>query len=196
MPEPIEKPTTADRIEKKILLRAPLKRVWRALTDSGEFGAWFGVKFDAPFKPGSRITGKIVGTALDPEVAKAQKQHAHIPFEITIDRIEPERRLSFRWHPYAVEPGVDYSKEPTTLIEFTLQEVPSGVMLTVTESGFDEIPLARRVKAFTANEQGWGMVTKLIEKYSGVPMSLGDACLVSMTEIFADPVILTTDRDF
>ncbi|PYT80462.1 MAG: vanillate O-demethylase oxidoreductase VanB [Acidobacteria bacterium] len=154
-----------DRIEKKILLRAPLQRVWRALSDSTQFGAWFGVKFDAPFTPGARITGKIVGTTVDADVAKAQKQYEHIPFEITIDRIEPERLFSFRWHPNAVEPGVDYSKEPTTLISFTLKEVANGVMLTVTESGFDQIPLARRAKAFTANEQGWGMVIQLIEKY-------------------------------
>jgi uncharacterized protein YndB with AHSA1/START domain len=161
----MSKPSTTDRIEKKILLRAPLTRVWRALSDSREFGTWFGVKFDAPFKPGARITGKIVGTSVDPEVAKAQKQYEHVPFEITVDRIEPERLFSFRWHPNATEAGVDYSKEPTTLIEFTLEEVSNGVMLTVTESGFDQIPLARRVKAFTANEQGWAMVIKLVEKY-------------------------------
>ena len=160
-----QKPTVPDRIEKKILLRAPLKRVWRALSDSKEFGAWFGVKFEAPFQPGVQIRGKIVGTAVDSEVAKTQKQYWHVPFEITIDRIEPERLFSFRWHPYAIEPGVDYSNEPTTLIEFTLEEVTDGVMLTVIESGFDQIPLARRVKAFTANEQGWGRVIRLVEKY-------------------------------
>jgi|SRR5579859_438391 len=165
MPEPVQEPTVPDRIEKKILLRAPLKRVWRALSDSKEFGTWFGVKFAAPFMPGARITGKIVGTTVDPEVAKAQKQYEHVAFEITIDRIEPERLFSFRWHPNAVEPGVDYSNEPTTLIEFTLEEVPNGVMLTVTESGFDRIPLARRAKAFEGNEKGWGMVIQLVEKY-------------------------------
>ena len=165
MPEPAQKPAATDRIEKKILLRAPLKRVWRALSDSKEFGTWFGVKFDAPFTPGALLRGKVVGSAVDAEVAKLQTQHEHPPFEITIARMEPGRLFSFRWDPYAVEPGVDYSKEPTTLIEFTLAEVPNGVMLTVTESGFDQIPLARRVKAFTANEQGWGMVIQLVEKY-------------------------------
>jgi uncharacterized protein YndB with AHSA1/START domain len=154
-----------DRIEKKILLHAPRKRVWRALTDSAEFGTWFGVKFEGPFTPGAHIRGKLVGTAVDAEIAKMQKQHDKVPFEITIDRIEPERLLSFRWHPNAVEPGVEYSHEPTTLIEFTLEDVAGGVMLTVSESGFDQIPLARRAKAFTANEQGWGMVVQLIEKY-------------------------------
>jgi uncharacterized protein YndB with AHSA1/START domain len=158
-------PSPADRIEKKILIRAPLKRVWRALSDSKEFGTWFGVKFDAPFTPGAHMRGKIVGTAVDAEVAKLQKRYEHVPFEITIDRIEPERLFSFRWHPNAVEPGVDYSKEPTTLIEFTLEEVREGVLLTVTESGFDQIPLARRAKAFEGNEKGWGMVIQLVEKY-------------------------------
>lgn len=165
MPEPKQKPAVPDRIEKKILLRAPLKRVWRALSDSNEFGTWFGVKFDAPFKAGARITGKIVGTAVDAEIARLQKQHEHVPFEISVDRIEPERLFSFRWHPHATEPGVDYSNEPTTLIEFTLEEVPNGIMLTVTESGFHQIPLARRAKAFEGNEKGWGMVIQLVEKY-------------------------------
>jgi uncharacterized protein YndB with AHSA1/START domain len=156
---------STDRIEKKILLRAPRKRVWRALSDSTEFGTWFGMKFDGPFTPGARLRGTIVGTTVDADVAKAQKQYEGMPFEITVDRIEPERLFSFRWHPGAVERGVDYSQEPTTLIVFTLEEVANGVMLTVTESGFDQIPLARRAKAFQANEQGWGMVVKLIEKY-------------------------------
>src|SRR5207244_1792652 len=154
-----------DRIEKKILLHAPRARVWRAITDAGEFGRWFGVKFDRPFAPGAVMRGVLVGTAVDPEVAKAQRAHADIPFEITIDRIEPERLFSFRWHPFAVERGVDYSTEPTTLIEFVLEEVAGGVMLTVSESGFDRIPLERRAKAFTANEQGWAIMVTLIEKY-------------------------------
>jgi uncharacterized protein YndB with AHSA1/START domain len=107
----------------------------------------------------------IVPTGVDAEVAQAQRPYEGKPFEITVERMEPERLFSFRWHPYAVEEGVDYSAEPTTLIVFTLEEVADGVMLTVTESGFDRIPLERRTQAFTANEQGWGMVVKLIEKY-------------------------------
>ncbi len=87
------------------------------------------------------------------------------PFEITIEQMEAERLFSFRWHPYAMEPGVDYSTEPSTLVVFTLEDAENGIMLTVTESGFDGIPLARRAKAFTANEQGWGMQVKLIEAY-------------------------------
>lgn len=156
---------TADRIEKKILLRAPRSRVWRALTSADEFGRWFGAKFDGPFATGAVVKGVIVPTTVDPGVAKAQETYAGNPFEITIDRIEPERIFAFRWHPYAVEPGVDYSGEPTTLIVFTLEETLDGVLLTVTESGFDRIPLERRAKAFTANEQGWTMVVTLVEKY-------------------------------
>jgi len=154
-----------DRIEKKIVLRAPRQRVWRALTDINEFGRWFGVKFDAPFTPRAVQRGVLVGTAVDAEVARAQREHATIPFEITVDRIEPERLFSFRWHPFAVEPGVDYSAEPTTLIEFTLDDVAGGTLLTVTESGFDQIPLARRATAFTANDQGWSIMMRLIEKH-------------------------------
>jgi len=154
-----------DRIEKQIVLRAPRARVWRALIDADEFGRWFGVKFDGPFRPNTVQRGVIVGTGVDAEVARAQREHASVPFEITVDRIEPERLFSFRWHPFAIEPGVDYSAEPTTLIEFTLEEVAGGTRLTVTESGFDRIPPARRAKAFSANEQGWSIVVGLIEKY-------------------------------
>ena len=156
---------STDRIEKKILLNAPRKRIWRALSDSTEFGTWFGMKFDGPFVPGAVMRGVIVGTKVNAEVAKAQKEYKGMSGEITIERIEPERLFSFRWHPFAVERGVDYSAEPTTLIVFTLEETPDGVLLTVTESGFDQIPLERRSKAFTANEQGWTMVLKLIEEY-------------------------------
>lgn len=154
-----------DRIEKNVLLSAPRARVWKALTDAEEFGEWFGVRFDGPFAPGKPQRGVIVPTTVDAEVAKAQQPYAGTPFEITIDRIEPERLFAFRWHPFAVEAGVDYSREPTTLIVFTLEEAANGIMLTVTESGFDQIPLARRAKAFAANEGGWTMVMKLIEKH-------------------------------
>lgn len=153
-----------DRIEKKILLRAPRARVWRALTDSGEFGHWFGVKFEAPFTPGRAMRGVMVGTKVDSEVAAAQQPYVGEPFEITIERIEPERLFSFRWHPFTNR-GEDYSQEPTTLIEFTLEEVSGGVMLTLVESGFDGIPLERRAQAFKANEQGWVMMIKVIETY-------------------------------
>lgn len=156
---------STDHIEKKILLHAPRKRVWRALSESTEFGTWFGMKFDGPFVPGAVMRGVIVGTKVNAEVAKAQKEYEGMSGEIRIERIEPERLFSFRWHPFAVERGVDYSAEPTTLIVFTLEETPDGVLLTVTESGFDQIPLERRSKAFTANEQGWTMVLKLIEEY-------------------------------
>ncbi|HUK91881.1 MAG TPA: SRPBCC family protein [Blastocatellia bacterium] len=154
-----------DRIEKRIILRATRERVWRALSDSTEFGTWFGVKFDGPFTPGATVQGVISPTKVNADVANAQKQYEGVAFEITIEQMEPERLFSFRWHPNAIEPGVDYSAEPTTLIVFSLEDAAEGVLLTVTESGFDQIPLERRLKAFTANEQGWGMVVKLIEEY-------------------------------
>ena len=154
-----------DRIEKKILLRAPRQRVWRALADSTEFGTWFGMKFEGPFVPGRSIRGVVVTTKVNPEVAKLQKPYEGLEFEITIEQMEPERLFSLRWHPNAVERGVDYSAEPTTLVVFALEEVANGVMLTVTESGFNQIPLARRAKAFTENEQGWGVAVKLLEEY-------------------------------
>jgi len=161
--------TDTDRIEKKILLRAPRARVWRALTDSGEFGSWFGGKFDGPFVVGASMSGTIQPTTVDAEVARKQEPYAGARFELEVERMEPQRIFSFRWHPYAVERGVDYSAEPMTLVVFELQEVPGGTLLTVTESGFDRIPLERRAKAFTANEQGWSSVIKLIEKYLARP---------------------------
>ena len=157
--------TVTDRIEKKITLRAPVSRVWRAISDAREFGAWFGVKFDGPFVAGARMTGRITPTQADPEVAKLQEPHAGTAFDLTVDRLEPERLFSFRWHPFAVEPGVDYSKEPATLVVFELAEVQGGTLLTITESGFDRLPLERRAKAFAANEGGWEHQTQLIAKY-------------------------------
>ncbi len=154
-----------DRIEKKILLRAPLTRVWRALADSQDFGTWFGVKFDGPFVPGAPIRGVIVTTSVDAEVAKAQESHKGKQFDITIERMVPGRLFSFRWHPAAVDPAVDYSAEPATLIEFVLEETAGGVLLTVTESGFDQIPLARRASAFASNDKGWELMVKVLEKY-------------------------------
>jgi len=156
---------STDRIEKTILLRAPLKRVWRALSDSTEFGNWFGMRFNAPFAPGATMTAVIVPTAVNQEVAKMQKPYEGISFEIKIEQMQPERLFSFRWHPGAVEPGIDYASEPTTLVVFTLEKAPEGVQLSVTESGFEQIPLARRAKAFSANEGGWTLVIKLIEEY-------------------------------
>ena len=156
---------STDRIEKKIVLRAPRARVWRALADSAEFGAWFGVKFDGPFTPGACVHGVIVPTTAGAEAASAEKAYQGLPFEITIEQMEPERLFSFRWHPFAIERGIDYSAEPATLVVFALEQVPEGVLLTVTESGFERIPLARRAKAFTANEQGWGIQVQRIQEY-------------------------------
>ena len=156
---------TTDRIEKKILLRATRERVWKAISDADQFGAWFGVSFDGPFNAGARLTGRIVPTTVDSDIAKLQEPHAGKPFEFTVERIEPMQIIAFRWHPFAIEPGVDYTKEPTTLIVFELSEAKDGTLLTISESGFDQIPLARRAAAFKANDGGWAMQTMLIAKY-------------------------------
>ncbi len=156
----------SDRIEKRVVLRAPIERVWRAISDSNELGRWFGVDFAGePFAAGKRMKGRIVPTTVDPEIAKMQEPHVGVAFDFTIERIDPRRLFSFRWHPFAVEKGVDYSNEPTTLVTFELEEVPGGTQLTITESGFDRIPLERRAKAFAANEGGWTAQAQLIEKY-------------------------------
>ena len=145
---------STDRIEKQIVLRAPRSRVWRALTNSGEFGDWFGARLEGHFVPGARVTGRIT-----------IKGYEHVPMDIHIERVEPEQLFSYRWHPYAIEPKTDYSKEPMTLVEFQLHEVPDGTRLTVVESGFDRIPIERRATAFRMNEGGWAAQLTNIERY-------------------------------
>jgi uncharacterized protein YndB with AHSA1/START domain len=143
-----------DRVEKHILLRAPRTRVWQALADAEQFGKWFGVQLNGSFAPGVRLQGKVTNPGYE-----------HIPFEITVERLEPERHLSWRGHPHAIDPTADYSVEPTTLVVFELEDAPEGTLLTVVESGFEGIPLARRLEAYRGNEQGWTIQMKAIEKY-------------------------------
>jgi uncharacterized protein YndB with AHSA1/START domain len=156
---------TTDRIEKQIVLRAPRGRVWSAISNAKQFGTWFGVEFDGDFVAGSPLKGKIVPTKVDADVAKMQEPHTGMAFHIFVERIEPMRVFAFRWHPYAVDSKKDYTKEPTTLVTFELAEAPGGVSLTITESGFDQIPLERRAEAFTSNDRGWTEQAKLIRKY-------------------------------
>ncbi|MGV0739118.1 SRPBCC family protein [Mycobacterium sp. DBP42] len=156
---------STDRIEKEILLKAPLDRVWRAVSDSGEFGRWFGVRFDGPFVPGQSVNGVITPTEVDDEVAAMQEPYAGEADAWHIVAVEAPHRLAFRWHPYAVEPGADYAAEPTTLVEFTLAEAEGGVLLRIVESGFDAIPAARRKSAFEANSEGWAHQTEMVRKY-------------------------------
>jgi len=160
---------STDQIQKSIILKASRARAWRAISDAAEFGLWFGVSFDGPFVPGSRITGRIVPTRVDPEVARLQEPHAGKPFEFTVESIEPGERIVFRWHPFAIDPAVDYSGEPATRIVFELRDEPGGVRLTITESGFDQIPLARRADAFRANDGGWAHQVQLLARYLAMP---------------------------
>lgn len=153
-----------DRIVKTAVLRAPHDRVWRAISDAKAFGTWFGVDIAGSFSPGARLACKIVPTKVDPEVAKSQAPYAGAPFEIVVDKVEPMRLVSFRWHPYGID-AADLTNEPMTLVELALEEVAGGTKLTITESGFDKIPLERRAKAFASNEGGWTMQLELIAKY-------------------------------
>jgi uncharacterized protein YndB with AHSA1/START domain len=146
--------TSTDRIEKETVVRAPRSRVWRALTDSREFGTWFRAEMTDPFVEGARARGRITHPGYE-----------HLVIEVHVERIEPERYFSLRWHPYAVDPQMDYSQEPTTLVEFELDEVPQGTRIRVTESGFDQIPLARRAEAFRMNSGGWEAQLGNIAKY-------------------------------
>ena len=147
--------TSTDRIERKVLIKAARSRVWRALSDAGEFGDWFGVNFKGKsFVAGKHVQGKITYPGYE-----------HLDMEVLIERIEPEQLLSWRWHPAAIDPKVDYSQEPTTLVVFELQEVDGGTMLTVVESGLDKIPPARRADVFRMNSSGWDQQMENIKKH-------------------------------
>jgi len=146
--------TSTDRIEKKIVLRAPRSRVWHAIADAEAFGQWFLVKLEGPFTPGATIRGKITHPGFE-----------HLTMELQVDKIEPEKYFSYRWHPYAVDPAVDYSTEPMTLVEFRLEDAEGGTALSIVESGFDAIPAARREQAFRMNGSGWDQQMKNIERY-------------------------------
>jgi uncharacterized protein YndB with AHSA1/START domain len=148
--------TTGDRIEKRMLLRAPMARVWRALTDAGEFGTWFRMKLDGPFQVGRSTHATLTYPGYE-----------HIALEMTIERMDGSTYFSYRWHPYPMDPAVDYAAEPTTLVEFRLEEVAEGTLLTVVESGFDQIPAARRDEAFRMNDKGWSGQLENIRRHVG-----------------------------
>lgn len=143
-----------DRIEKRIELKAPVSRVWRALTDHREFGEWFRVKLDGPFVPGQVSRGHITYPGYE-----------HVRWEAVVQKMEPEKLFSFTWHPYAIDPKVDYSGETPTLVEFRLEKTATGTLLVLTESGFDKIPSGRRPDAFRMNDGGWAQQMKNIESH-------------------------------
>lgn len=145
-------PSNTDRLEKTVVLRAPRSKVWQALTNSTQFGKWFGAKVDEPFTPGRRVRGPIT-----------IPKYTHLAFEITVEQMEPERLFSWRWQPGG-NPDIDPA-EPTTLVVFELEEVPEGTRLTVTETGFDRIPADRRGKAYRENDEGWTGQLDNIRKY-------------------------------
>lgn len=157
--------SVSDRIEKKVLLRAPVSRVWRAISDSERFGKWFGVRFEGPFVSGARLVGRIVPTEVDPSIAAEQQKFEGKTFAIVVGTIEPERRFSFQWHPYGIDEEHDYAGEPMTTVTFELVPTADGTSLTVTESGFDALPEARRAEAFRMNEGGWEAQVDLVAKY-------------------------------
>jgi uncharacterized protein YndB with AHSA1/START domain len=143
-----------DRIEKSIELKAPVSRVWRALTDHQEFGEWFEVKLDGPFVAGKVSAGRVTYPGYE-----------HIKFELVTQKLEPERFFAFSWHPYAIDPNVDYSNEPSTLVEFRLESKDKSTVLYLTESGFDALAKDRRFEAFRKNEEGWTEQMQNIEEY-------------------------------
>jgi len=143
-----------DSIEKKTILEAPIERVWRAISNAQEFGAWFRVALHGDFAPGVTVRGRITYPGYE-----------HLTAELFIESMIAPNYFSYRWHPYAVDPNIDYSSEPTTLVEFTLAAVPGGTELTVRESGFDRIPAGRRPEALRMNDQGWSAQLDNVSRY-------------------------------
>jgi uncharacterized protein YndB with AHSA1/START domain len=145
-----------DRIEKKIEIRAPVSRVWRALTNHSEFAKWFGAKLDRPFVPGKTTCGQVTHPGYE-----------HIKWEATVQKMEAEKLFSYTWHPYATDMDRDYSKETPTLVEFRLARSKAGTLLTVTETGFDKVPADRRAEAFRMHKGGWAEQLKNIKEHVG-----------------------------
>jgi uncharacterized protein YndB with AHSA1/START domain len=145
-----------DRIEKRIELKAPVSRVWRALTDHREFGQWFRVELEGPFVPGQIARGRITHPGYE-----------HVIWQATVQKMEHERLFSFTWRPYAIDPDVDYSHEEPTLVEFKLEATPGGTLLSIVESGFDKVPAGRRAEAFRMNERGWAAQIENITRHVG-----------------------------
>jgi uncharacterized protein YndB with AHSA1/START domain len=145
----------SNRIEKQILIAVPLSRIWLALTDHTQFGEWFRVKIDAPFAPGKPSTGFMTWPGYE-----------HIPWNAVIQKIDPEHTFSYTWHPYAVDPKVDYTAEEPTLVEFKLAPTDTGTLLTVIESGFEHIPAQRRAEAILRNTGGWTQQLENIKTYA------------------------------
>lgn len=153
-----------DRIEKQTVLPAPRERVWQAISQPARFGEWFGAELEGDFVPGRKTSGIIVPTKMDPDIAKMQEPYRGTAFDLDVERVEPERLLAFRWHPGA-DPEVDTAKDPTTLVEFALEDAPGGTRLKITESGFDRLPADRRDEAYAGNADGWEKQLQLIDRY-------------------------------
>lgn len=147
--------TTPNHIERSVLIRAPRDQVWDALTDARKFGEWFHVHLRGDFEPGETITGSVT-----------EKDLHGLQVKMDIGLMDRQRLFSWRWHPGAINPNIDYSREPTTLVEFKLEDGPKGAThLTVVESGFREIPPERRDAAYRLNYEGWGIQMSRIEDY-------------------------------
>ncbi len=164
-----------DKIEKRVTLRAPVGRVWRALTDAREFGLWFGFTLEGDFAPGARVRGTFDGQLDEAALVRHQERLGLRPSKVrlpaanavfcTVERMEPERTFSFRWIPYGIDAEADPEHEPTTLVEFQLEPVAEGTRLTIVESGFDRVPAHRRARAFRMNEGGWAAQAENLRRH-------------------------------
>jgi uncharacterized protein YndB with AHSA1/START domain len=156
MTVPAGNAASTDRIEKQFEVSAKRSRVWRAIADATEFGSWFGMKLNGPFVAGTPVHGRLTVAGYE-----------HLDVELLVESVEPERYFSYRWHPYAIDPKQDYSAEPTTLVEFRLEETSAGTSVTIVESGFDRLPASRRAEAYRMNDGGWAGQSRNLTAYVG-----------------------------
>ena len=170
---------TSDRIEKQVTIRASVSRVWRAITDAREFSHWFGIQLAGNFVAGVSLTGVFSGEFNEAAIIEQQKKLGLPPSGIrvpeknfvfcTVERIEPQRYFSFRWIPYGIDAEANTKAEPTTLVEFVLEEIPEGTLLTIVESGFDRVPAHRRQRALRMNDAGWAAQAENVSRYVDGP---------------------------
>lgn len=146
--------TNQDQIDKVIELAAPVSRVWKALTDSTEFGEWFRVRLDGPFEVGKTTRGKMTFPG-----------HEHVEWESLTEAMDPERLFAFSWPPSAVDPDTEYGADAKIRVEFRLEASGNGTRLTLTESGFLQFPESKRLEILRSNTEGWNIQAKNIAAY-------------------------------
>lgn len=166
---------STERVEVRVILAAPVSRVWRAITTASEFGSWFGVALTSDFAPGKTVRATFSGELDEKSIVAHQTMVGLEPSKIRLPdentdfcevvRVEPKRHFSFQWIPYGIDAEADPKTESPTLVEFALEPSTEGTQLTIVESGFDRVPAHRRDRAFRMNQRGWMIQAQNLKRY-------------------------------